>query len=172
MDEYVILVDDTDKAWGKMEKQEAHELGLLHRAISVFIFNSDKELLLQQRADSKYHSPGLWTNTCCSHPRYGEDTADAANRRLMEEMGLECQLEPSFCFTYKAHFGNGLTEFEYDHVFFGSTDTKPHPSDEEVQNWKYVSMYELREDLAKNPDQYTEWFKICFDQVFENFLKM
>src|SRR5688572_11010720 len=123
--EEVVLVDASDKVVGTMEKMEVHEKGLLHRAFSVFVFNSKRELLMQQRALQKYHSAGLWTNTCCSHPRPGEETISAAKRRLKEEMGLEIELESQFSFIYKTTFGNGLTEHEYDHVYFGFTDQPP-----------------------------------------------
>ncbi|NNF02113.1 MAG: isopentenyl-diphosphate Delta-isomerase [Bacteroidia bacterium] len=167
MKEFLILVDDTDKAWGKIEKQEAHELGLLHRAFSIFIFNSKNQLLLQQRADSKYHSPGKWTNTCCSHPRYGEETLEAADRRLREEMGMKCKLDFQFSFTYKSTFENGLIEHEYDHVYFGNCDTTPDPEPSEVKNWKYVDLNFLQNDIKTNPHLYSEWLKICFDQVYQ-----
>ena len=152
-----------------MEKLETHQLGLLHRAFSVFIFNSKGELLMQQRADVKYHSPGLWTNTCCSHPEFGEELNDAVVRRLREEMGLNIIPEFAFSFVYKAEFSNGLTEHEFDHVFFGISDIFPEPEAEEVKNWKYMGLNELRSDLELNPEHYTEWLKICFNQVTGHF---
>src|SRR5690349_1614227 len=127
MKDYLILVDDKDQQWGRLEKNLVHELGLLHRAFSVFIFNHHGELLLQQRADGKYHSGGLWTNTCCSHPRYGEDVPDAVKRRLKEEMGMSCETTFAFSFIYKTKFENGLTEHEFDHVYCGFSDALPHP---------------------------------------------
>src|SRR6187399_1825004 len=127
MEDYLILVDEQDKQYGKLEKQLVHELGLLHRAFSVFIFNKKGELLLQQRADEKYHSAGLWTNTCCSHPRFGEEIKDSVTRRLEEEMGMNCEMEFAFSFIYKSTFENGLTEHEFDHVFFGISDELPVP---------------------------------------------
>jgi isopentenyl-diphosphate delta-isomerase len=162
--ELVVLVNIEDKQLGVMEKQEAHLKGVLHRAISVFIFNSKAELLLQQRADGKYHSAGLWTNTCCSHPRPGEQVHDAGTRRLQEEMGLKCDLKKIFTFVYKAKLDNKITEYEFDHVFMGMTDDEPVPDPHEVGAWKYMSTAQLAKDLKRNPEQYTEWFKICFEQ--------
>ncbi len=159
--EKVVLVDEFDNAIGLMEKQEVHIKGLLHRAISVFVFNSDGELLIHQRAEGKYHSALLWTNTCCSHPRDGEPVDKAASRRLYEEMGISCELEKVFSFVYKAELTNGLTEHELDHVFVGITDDLPKPDLTEVTAWKYVSQEELTKDVVANPDIYTEWFKLC-----------
>lgn len=170
--EHVILVDEHDNETGTMEKMQAHIDGRLHRAISVFIFNSRNELLLQQRAEGKYHSPLLWTNTCCSHPRPGEASADAAKRRLREEMGIMCEVREAFTFTYKAHFGNGLTEHEYDHVFTGNTDEIPAPDAAEVAGWKYVSWAELSHDIKSHPDNYTEWFKICLRNFSEKIIPL
>jgi isopentenyl-diphosphate delta-isomerase len=169
MKEYLILIDEFDIQWGKMEKLAVHQLGLLHRAFSIFIFNSKGELLLQQRAAEKYHSAGLWTNTCCSHPQYGEETLDAVNRRLKEEMGMTCDVSFGFHFTYKAEFENGLTEHELDHVYFGVSDQLPSPEPLEVQNWKYVNLTELEKLIAQEPENYTEWIKICLPQVNEHF---
>ena len=146
-----------------MEKLQAHVEGKLHRAISVFIFNSENKLLLQKRADGKYHSAGLWTNTCCSHPRHNESTADAAARRLYEEMGMRCKLEHAFNFTYKAQ--NNLTEHEFDHVFFGFSDEAPKPDPEEVSDWKYSDMQEIEMQMRQNPHQFTAWFNIIFERV-------
>ena len=148
--EKVILVDEADNPLGLEEKMKAHELGLLHRAFSVFVFNSNGELMLQQRALDKYHSPGLWTNTCCSHPRENEIVEEAAHRRLMEEMGFDCPLKKAFHFTYRADVGKGLTEHEFDHVFFGFTDTLPSINKDEVNSWKYVPMEEIKERIEKN----------------------
>ncbi|KQS28505.1 isopentenyl-diphosphate Delta-isomerase [Pedobacter sp. Leaf194] len=167
MIEQVILVDRSDTAIGQMEKMEAHEKGLLHRAFSVFIFNSKRELLLQQRAAHKYHSAGLWTNTCCSHPRPGELNEAAAMRRLSEEMGMECALSYGFNFTYKATFNDGLIEHELDHVFFGISDDSPVINTEEVESYKYVDLDFLLEDVQRNPDKYTPWLKICLERVIE-----
>lgn len=171
-EEEVILVDENDNPIGTMPKLEAHLKGELHRAFSVFIFNSSGALLLQQRALDKYHSAGKWTNTCCSHPRPGELTADAAKRRLKEEMGMECELRPVFSFAYRAEVENGLVENEYDHVYFGSSDTLPIPNPLEVADFKYISMEALELDLQNNKDIYTEWLKICFDQVMQQYRKM
>ncbi|MEJ5960961.1 isopentenyl-diphosphate Delta-isomerase [Pedobacter immunditicola] len=167
MEERVILVNQDDQEMGTMEKQEAHVSGLLHRAFSIFIFNSKGELLLQQRALDKYHSPGLWTNTCCSHPRPGEDTLAAANRRLQEEMGMQTELQYGFNFTYKANFGNHLIEHEFDHVFFGSSDLLPLANPAEVAAFKYLSLAELEQDLIKNPEHYSAWLNICFPKVVD-----
>ena len=163
--EHVVLVDENDQPIGQMEKQAAHVTPHLHRAFSVFIFNSKGELLLQQRALSKYHSPGLWTNTCCSHPRAGETTAQAAQRRLMEEMGMTCEMREVYTFIYKAPVGQGLTEHELDHVFIGQSDDEPNINRDEVESWKYMSLNDLKEDIKNHPEQYTEWFKITFEEM-------
>lgn len=165
MNEYLILVDENDKQLGKQEKLLVHQLGLLHRAFSVFLFNSKEELLLQQRADEKYHSPGLWTNTCCSHPNFGEDLSDAVKRRLREEMGMNCKTKFLFSFIYKVKFKNGLIENEYDHVYFGVTDDIPKPEKLEVKNWKYISLPDLEMDITQHPEQYSEWMKICLPEL-------
>lgn len=167
MEEQVILVDKYDLPKGKMEKMEAHEKGLLHRAFSVFIFNSKNELLLQQRAKDKYHSSGLWTNTCCSHPRWGESNLDAAKRRLKEEMGMECDLRYGFNFIYKSEFEDGLTEHELDHVFFGISDELPHINKIEVEDFRYINLSDLQNEIKNNPAAYTTWLKICLDKVIE-----
>ena len=163
--EFVILVDNSDHQIGLMEKQAAHIGPHLHRAFSVFIFNSQGELLMQQRALSKYHSPGLWTNTCCSHPRDGETVLDAALRRLMEEMGMACEIHEAYTFIYKASVGQGLTEHELDHVFIGKSDAIPVINTDEVASWKYMSIEDLQKDLASYPALYTEWFKITFEEM-------
>ena len=163
--ENVVLVDRNDLEIGVMEKMEAHEKGVLHRAFSIFLFNSKGELLLQQRAIHKYHSGGLWTNTCCSHPRPGESLEIATQRRLMEEMGVECKVQPIFNFIYKKDFSNGLTEHELDHVFLGEFEGEPIVNAEEVENWKYAHPDEIKADIASNPEKYTAWFKICFAKV-------
>ncbi|WP_091157427.1 isopentenyl-diphosphate Delta-isomerase [Mucilaginibacter pineti] len=165
INEHVILVDESDQIVGTMEKMEAHVKGKLHRALSVFIFNSRGELLLQQRAPEKYHSGGKWTNTCCSHPRPGEDTFAAANRRLPEEMGLHCSLTFAFSFTYCKTVQKGIIEYEYDHVYFGTTDVLPSPNAAEAAAFRYLDLGTLEVDLENNPDHYTEWLKICFTQV-------
>ena len=165
MMEHVILVDEQDNPIGTMEKQAAHIEPHLHRAFSIFIFNSKGELLLQQRALSKYHSPGLWTNTCCSHPRAGETLEEATSRRLMEEMGMTCKMHEVYTFIYKAPVGEGLTEHEFDHVWLGQSDDTPNITHEEVESWKYMSLKELKDDLLLHPEHYTEWFKITFEEM-------
>jgi isopentenyl-diphosphate delta-isomerase len=164
--DYVILVDEQDNDIGVMEKLQAHEQGLLHRAFSIFIFNDKDELLLQQRALSKYHSAGLWTNTCCSHPRPNETIKDAANRRLYEEMGLSCDLKIKTNFIYKTSFDNGLTEHELDYVLLGSTNQNPMINTDEVENYKWISLKDVKMDMISNPNHYTFWFKIALEKVF------
>jgi len=165
MTEKVILVDKKDNEVGTMEKQEAHVKGLLHRAFSVFIFNDKNELLLQRRAVNKYHSGGLWTNTCCSHPRQNEKTEDAAKRRLLEEMGMRSTLKKQFDFIYKAKLDNNLYEHELDHVFFGFTNDLPIINPEEVEEYTYKTLEDIGNEMKTTPDKYTEWFKICFREV-------
>jgi isopentenyl-diphosphate delta-isomerase len=155
----VQLVDTQDNPNGSMEKLEAHEKGLLHRALSVLIINTKKEILIQRRALGKYHSPGLWTNTCCSHPYPGENPTEAANRRLKEEMGMVADLEFAFKFQYKCDFDNGLIEHELDHVFMGKTDDIPHLNTDEAMAFKWMSIEELETDMKNNADNYTFWFK-------------
>lgn len=171
-EEEVILVNTSDEVIGTMPKMEAHLQGKLHRAFSVFIFNTSKQLLLQQRALNKYHSPGKWTNTCCSHPKPGEETADATVRRLQEEMGMTCKMEPIFSFCYEAEVGDGLIENEYDHVYFGTSDSLPQPNAKEVSAFRYVDMEELKADLNEHPEKYTVWLKISFEQVLFHYHKM
>ncbi|WP_276480501.1 isopentenyl-diphosphate Delta-isomerase [Paraflavitalea pollutisoli] len=161
----VILVNEQDEAVGVMEKLEAHQKAVLHRAFSVFIFNSRGEMLLQQRAFSKYHSGGLWTNACCGHPSPGEQTADAAARRLGEEMGFTTQLDELFDFIYRSELDNGLTEYELDHVFAGTWDAPVYPVKEEVNDFCYLSLDEIKQRLDSNPQQYTVWFRIIFPRV-------
>ena len=163
----VVLVDAQDRAVGTMEKMEAHRKGVLHRAFSVFVFNDAGELLLQQRAAHKYHSAGLWSNTCCSHPRRGESVEAAGRRRLREEMGLDCELRPVFSFIYRAPLEGGLIEHELDHVLIGRTDAAPEPNPDEVAAWRYRSLAAVRDDLRVRPEQYTAWFHICFEQAVE-----
>ena len=169
MIEKVILVDKNDKEVGSMEKQEAHIKGLLHRAFSVFIFNDKNELLLQRRAVKKYHSGGLWTNTCCSHPRQKEQTLDAASRRLDEEMGISTDLKKQFDFIYKAKLDNNLYEHEFDHVFFGFTNDLPQINLEEVEEYAYETLEDIASEIKTKPDKYTEWFKICFKEVIKSY---
>ena len=168
MEEFVVLVNEDDNQTGLMEKQQAHVAGLLHRAFSVFIFNSKGELMLQQRAASKYHSPTLWTNTCCSHPRVNETYIEAAHRRLVEEMGFDCSLTFSFSFIYKASLDNGLTEHELDHVFIGTFDGEPNLNKDEVMDYRWVEMEDLKNDISKNPQHYTAWFKIIFNHYLSH----
>ncbi len=163
MEEFVVLVDQDDQKLGLMEKQQAHVAGLLHRAFSVFVFNSRGELMIQQRAASKYHSPTLWTNTCCSHPRDNETYEQAAHRRLEEEMGFDCELEYKFNFIYKAHLENDLIEHELDHVFIGTFDDEPKLNPDEVMAYRWVELDDLKKDMEKNPQNYTAWFKIIFE---------
>jgi isopentenyl-diphosphate Delta-isomerase len=165
VEEYVILVDPDDRAVGKMEKIQAHLEGVRHRAFSVFIFNTSGELLLQKRAMDKYHSAGLWTNTCCSHPRPGEHTADAARRRLQEEMGMSCDLEDVFSFTYRSEFDDGLIEYEIDHVFIGYSNKGPQINPEEVEDSKFVSPAAVQDAILASPELYTTWFRLSFEQV-------
>ena len=163
--EQVILVNEQDHPIGLMEKMEVHEKALLHRAFSVFVFNQQGELLLQQRAFSKYHSAGLWTNTCCSHPRPDEKTADAASRRLLEEMGFTTPLEKIFDFIYTANFDNGLTEHEFDHVFIGFYEGAIKPNPTEVSSFIYSTLALIDAQLITTPHIYTEWFKIAYPKV-------
>ncbi len=165
-EELVILVDQEDNKIGLMPKMEAHEKALLHRAFSVFIFNKKKELMLQQRALHKYHSPGLWTNTCCSHQRDGETNLEAGRRRLQEEMGFEVALKETTSFIYKAPFDNGLTEHELDHILVGYYEGVPVINKEEVASWKWMPLEDVKSDIKTNPEQYTEWFKIIFDKFY------
>ena len=164
-EEKVVLIDENDNEIGTEEKMKAHKEGKLHRAISVFIFNSKGEMLIQKRADKKYHCGGLWTNTCCSHPRHGESYEESANRRLEEEMGINVDLKDIFNFTYKAEFDNGLTEHEHDHVFIGTFDGEPKPNPNEVGDWKWVNTEELFNDIKENPNKYTYWFKEIEERV-------
>ncbi len=164
-DALVILVDEHDNEVGVMNKLDAHRPPVLHRAFSVFVFNSNNEMLLQQRAHGKYHSPGLWTNACCSHPMPGETTHAAALRRLKEELGFETPIEKIFEFTYKADFDNGLSEHEYDHVFAGFYDGVPQPNADEVAACRYASVDEIAEWMRAEPEQFTAWFHIAFPRI-------
>ena len=167
-EEHVILVNENDEQIGTMPKMEAHEKAVLHRAFSVFIFNDTNELMLQQRAEHKYHSPLLWTNTCCSHQRVGETNLEAGKRRLQEEMGFVTALKETISFVYKAPFDNGLTEHEYDHVMVGSYNDEPIINPEEVESWKWMSLESVKVDIELHPELYTEWFKIIFDKFYEH----
>lgn len=166
VEEQVILVDSNDNPIGTMNKMEAHEKAVLHRAFSVFILNDKNEVMLQQRAAHKYHSPLLWTNTCCSHQRVGETNIEAGKRRLFEEMGFTADLKELFHFIYKAPFDNGLTEHELDHVMIGYSNENPVINPEEVESWKWMSIEAIKEDMTVNPKDYTVWFKIIFDEFY------
>ncbi|GLB54055.1 isopentenyl-diphosphate Delta-isomerase [Neptunitalea chrysea] len=166
-EEKLILVNEKDEPIGLMPKMETHEKGLLHRAFSVFILNDKGETMLQRRALHKYHSPGLWTNTCCSHQREGETNIQAGKRRMMEEMGFATELTDVFSFIYKAPFDNGLTEHEFDHVLVGYyNEEEPNLNPDEVAEWKWMSLNDIKLDIVANPDVYTEWFKIIFDKFY------
>jgi len=167
-EEKVVLVNEKDEKIGLMPKMEAHEKALLHRAFSVFVFNDNNELMIQQRALHKYHSPGLWTNTCCSHQRDGENNIDAGKRRLQEEMGFSTDLKETISFIYKAPFDNGLTEHEYDHMLVGKFNDEPNINPDEVAAWKWMTMEAVEKDMKSNPAIYTEWFKIIFDKFQEH----
>jgi len=171
MTEQVVLVNTSGEAIGAMEKMHAHQLGELHSAFSVFIFNAAGQMLLQQRALNKYHSGGKWTNTCCSHPRPGEDLKSAAQRRLMEEMGMACELQYLFDFIYRAELDNDLIEHEYDYVFVGFSNTLPVPVPAEVADYQYISIEDLEEKLNSDPERFTAWLKICFKQLKVNLIR-
>lgn len=165
-EEKVILVNEKDEPIGLMPKMEAHEKALLHRAFSVFILNSKNEIMLQQRAAQKYHSPLLWTNTTCSHQREGESNIQAGSRRLMEEMGIQTELKELFSFIYKAPFDNGLTEHELDHVMIGYYNDEPNINKEEAESWKWMSIDAVKDDMKEHPELYTVWFRIIFDEFY------
>ncbi len=168
--ERVVLVDDQDREIGTEEKLKAHLSGKLHRAISIFIFNDNQEMLLQQRALSKYHSGGLWSNSCCSHPRPGETPLAAATRRLKEEMGIECELQKAFHFIYKAPLDNNLKEFEFDHVFVGHFNGEPVLNPQEACAWKWVGFSDLEKEMQLHPEQFTVWFKAIWRKVWTVYL--
>lgn len=159
MHEQLILVNEKDESVGFQEKLKAHELGQLHRAFSIFVFNSAGQLMLQKRALGKYHCGGLWSNTCCGHPRPKEELSEAVHRRLQEEMGFDCVLNDVFEFVYRVKFANGLWEHEYVHIFFGQYDKAPTINPEEADDWKWIDLEELKKDIKLNPEQYTYWFK-------------
>ncbi len=165
-EEHVILVNELDEQIGLMPKLEAHEKAVLHRAFSVFVLNKNNEIMLQQRAHHKYHSPMLWTNTCCSHQRNGETNLQAGSRRLFEEMGFKTQLKELFHFIYKAPFDNGLTEHELDHVMIGYFEENPTINPDEVEDWKWMKIEDVKVDMIKKPEIYTIWFKIIFDEFY------
>lgn len=162
MDE-VVLVNDQDEIIGTMEKMEAHQLGLLHRAFSILIFNARGEMLIQKRAASKYHSAGLWTNACCSHPKPGETMELAVNRRLLEELGIHCKLDFVYKFSYRAEFTSGLIENEIDYVYLGIFDGNPVLNPLEVEDFQFMALPDLKNDIQSHPDQYTEWFKLIIN---------
>ena len=166
VEEQVILVNEHDEQIGLMPKMEAHEKAVLHRAFSVFVFNTKNELMLQQRAAHKYHSPLLWTNTCCSHQRDGESNIEAGTRRLKEEMGFTTDLKETTSFIYKAPFDNGLTEHELDHIMLGYYENEPIINKQEVQDWKWMPLEDVKHDINVHPEQYTAWFKIIFEKFY------
>ncbi len=162
----IIIVDKKDEEVGTGDKITVHRTGLLHRAFSIFIFNSRREIMLQQRAKSKYHSPGLWSNACCSHPRPNQNLKDEVHTRLKKEMGIDCDLKEIFSFMYKANLGN-LTEHEFDHVFVGRFDGNPKPNKLEAEDWKWINPKKLKKDIKENPNKYTYWFKLTLDKVLK-----
>jgi isopentenyl-diphosphate delta-isomerase len=166
VEEQVILVNEYDEQIGLMPKMEAHEKAVLHRAFSVFVFNTKNELMLQQRAAHKYHSPLLWTNTCCSHQRDGESNIEAGTRRLKEEMGFTTDLIETTSFIYKAPFDNGLTEHELDHIMLGYYENEPIINKQEVEDWKWMPLEDVKHDINVHPEQYTAWFKIIFEKFY------
>ena len=170
-EELVVLVDENDNQIGLMPKMEAHEKAVLHRAFSVFIFNEKNQLMLQQRALHKYHSPGLWTNTCCSHQRDGESNLEAGKRRLFEEMGFVTELKETTSFIYKAPFENGLTEHEFDHILVGYYGKAPVLNKDEVADWKWMNLELVKRDIDNNPSEYTAWFKIIFEKYYNTLLE-
>jgi isopentenyl-diphosphate delta-isomerase len=165
LENHVILVDADDRQIGTMEKVQAHRDGLLHRAFSIFLFNSRGEMLLQKRAPGKYHTGGLWTNACCSHPRSNEPIEQALPRRLMEEMGIEARMKKAFNFTYRSELDNGLVEYELDHVYIGRFDGTPEPNPLEVCEWAFKSVEEIRKEINDTPDKYSPWFLLMFEKV-------
>ena len=171
MEEKVILVNEKDEEIGTMPKMEAHEKAVLHRAFSVFVMNAKGETMLQQRAAEKYHSPLLWTNTCCSHQRLGENNIQAGKRRLQEEMGFQTELRELFSFIYKAPFDNGLTEHELDHVMLGYYEGEPEINEEEVASWKWMTPEDIKKDMKRSPDSYTAWFRIIFDKFYDHLME-
>lgn len=168
MQEEVILVNENDEPVGVGEKLATHTSAALHRAFSVFIFSSAGKLLMQKRTITKYHSKGLWSNTCCGHPRPGESTEAASHRRLFEEMGFQCDVKKVFSFTYYAKLDNGLFEHEYDHVFFGQFDGNPNPSPNEVDEWKWIDLAALKIEMQNRPEDFTYWFKLSLDTVCQH----
>lgn len=166
MPEKIILVDKNDQEIGTGGKMKVHQDGTLHRAFSIFVFNTENEMLLQKRAKAKYHCGGLWTNTCCSHPQKGELLEEATHRRLQEEMGFDCELKEIDSFIYKAKFDNGLTEHEYDHIFIGKFNDQPNLNPEEADDCEWIDPDSLKEKIKKNPENFTVWFKIAMKRIF------
>ncbi len=170
MEQLVVLVDENDSEIGTEEKMKAHmNGGTLHRALSIFVFNGRGETMLQRRALSKYHTPGMWSNTCCSHQMPGESTIDAAHRRLKEEMGFDCSMREAFNFPYKAEVGNGLTEQEYDHIVFGTYDGEPRPNPKEVMDWRWIGIKKLKREISSEPENFTPWLRLMINDVEKNY---
>lgn len=167
MEEKIILVDRDDLELGSIEKMEAHVKGMIHRAFSIFIFNEKGEMMIQKRASHKYHSGGLWTNTCCSHPNWGETLEDAVNRRLQEEMGFGCELKEVKSFLYYAELDNNLIEHELDHIFIGNYDREPVINKSEVEDWKWVNIKDLKKEILEEPEKFTYWFKFAMEEVLD-----
>jgi len=170
--EHVILVDEHDREIGTEEKLEAHRSGKLHRAFSIFLFNEKQEMLIQQRAHSKYHSGGQWSNACCSHPRPGEDPLAAATRRLKDELGIQCGLQKAFHFIYKAPLDHQLIEHEFDHVFVGHFDGEPELNPCEVNAWRWIAFTDLEKEMSLSPGQFTYWFKVIWRKVWTVYLSL
>ena len=168
----VILVNEHDEVVGSMEKMEAHQKKLLHRAFSIFLFNKQGQVLIHQRAEGKYHSAGLWTNTCCSHPKPGEDVLTSARKRLQQEMGIDAELQNAFTFIYKADVGNGLTEHEFDHVLTGMYEGTPYPDPDEVQDWQWFQMDDLANRLKTEPEIFTSWFRIALPKMQDHLKRL
>jgi len=169
MSQELILVDEKNNVIGYGDKLKVHQDGRLHRAFSIFVLNDNDELLLQKRAKEKYHSGGLWANTCCSHPLKGEDMEITIHQRLLQEMGFDCELKSFFHFTYKVEFDNNLTEHEYDFVFLGNYSGNPMPNPAEVSDWKWMDIHELHIDLKENPDDYVYWIKKAFPEFYKKY---
>jgi isopentenyl-diphosphate delta-isomerase len=170
MEDTILVIDETDKEIGNGSKMDIHRRGILHRAFSIFVFNSKGKLLIQQRLKNKYHSGGLWTNTCCSHQRLGETLEESTHRRLIEEMGFDCELTEIFTFKYRANLDHDLIENELDHVFIGRYEKDPLPNIDEVEGFKWISVADIQKDIKKNPDNYTYWFKLVVNRVIEHYL--